>query len=176
MEQEHLLHLYMGDGKGKTTAAMGLALRAIGQKRTVFITQFMKDGMSAEVSVLSKFENVAVGSITPMEKFLFQMNDEEKNQIKTLWAKDLQQLNEIICKNKPQMIIFDELALAVYCEMIDEKDLFSLVDSSLKYGEVVLTGGKAPNSLIERANYVSEIKKIKHPYDCGIIAREGIEY
>ncbi len=171
----NLLHLYTGEGKGKTTAAMGLALRAIGQGRRVLVAQFLKTGRSGELAALARFSEARVFEAAPIGKFTFRMTDAEKAEARVRQTAQLERLIEDVNTEKPGLMVFDELAMAVNRGLTAEADMWRLVEAGLKSGEVVVTGRHAPESLRERADYVSEIMKIRHPYDRGVGARRGIE-
>ena len=172
----NLLHVYTGDGKGKTTAATGLAVRALGTGWHVLIAQFMKTGKSSEIEALRQFPNANVVKLAPVTKFSFQMTPEELEKTREMQTKELYRLCDIIQEEKPNLIILDELAVATGTGILTEADMHHLLDVALSQGETVATGQKAPQSLLDRADYVSEICKRKHPYDQGIKARKGVEY
>ncbi|MDO4549247.1 MAG: cob(I)yrinic acid a,c-diamide adenosyltransferase [Clostridia bacterium] len=176
MEDIRLMHLYTGDGKGKTTAAMGLALRALGGGFRVLVAQFMKNGRSGELEALRHFPNAFVIETPPMNKFSFNMNAEEKREARARQAEKLGEMRETILEIRPELMVFDELAIAVHLDMISEGDMWRLIETGLACGEVVVTGRYAPASLIARADYVSEIVKRAHPFDRGVKARKGVEW
>ena len=170
------LHLYTGDGKGKTTASMGLALRALGHGRRVLVAQFLKTGRSGELDALRSFDNAHVVDIAPITKFTFRMTPEELNQTRMQQAAELDRLCALVQEKRPQLMVFDELAITAYMELVTEEAMWRLIDAGLECGEVVTTGRYAPASLMERADYVSEIVKRRHPYDNGLNARAGVEF
>jgi len=170
------LHLYMGNGKGKTTAAMGLALRGLGSGMRVYVAQFLKTGDSCELAALREHKNATVEFVEPVGKFLFEMDDEEKTATRISQTAAIARIDEAIAKLKPGLMVFDELAIAMQKDMVDGDAAMRLIDLGLSLGEVVTTGRYAPQALIARADYVSEIRKIKHPYEQGLCARRGIEY
>lgn len=176
MEMTNRLHLYTGEGKGKTTCSMGLALRSLGYNRKVLIAQFVKTGRSGELAALRQFENAHVFAATPIKKFTFKMTPAEMQLTKAQQAADLARLCEIVERERPQLMVFDELAMAVHLGIVEEADMWKLINLGLESGEVAVTGRYAPASLKERADYVSEIVKRKHPYDLGLHARKGVEF
>ncbi len=173
---ENRLHLYTGDGKGKTTAAFGLALRALGHKKRVMIAQFLKSGTSGELDGAKTFENAFVVQVPATEKFTYQMTKEELENEKARQKAEVYFLIEKIDQIKPETIILDELAVCTGIGLITEEDMWNLIDKALSYGETIVTGRYAPQSLIEKADYVSEIVKKRHPFDKGIPARKGVEW
>lgn len=174
---ENKLHLYTGDGKGKTTAAMGLALRALGHGRSVLIAQFMKDGSSGELRAFGTFPGAYVFPAKPISGFVFRMNEEEKAVAASQQTAQAEALTECIAQRNPQLIVLDELATALSCGVVTEQAARALIRASLSCGETVVTGRNAPAWLREMADYVSEIQAVRHPYRTeGLSAREGIEW
>ena len=171
------LHVYTGNGKGKTTAAMGLALRSLGHNRRVLIAQFLKDGRSGELAALRTFERATVYSAKPISGFVFAMSPEEKEEAarqQNAQAADIQRTAEAI---QPALTVLDELNVALSCGMVTRENAERLIDAALAFGDVVSTGRNAPDWLRERADYVSEIEARKHPFETEkLTAREGIEY
>ena len=166
-----LVHLYCGDGKGKTTAAMGLALRALGQGMRVVVVQFLKNGTSGELEPLKKL-GAAVYSGRPGAKFTFQMNAEEKAQAtkenNARLAEALQQPSDLL--------ILDEICAARNSGMVDEALAKQAVLERPQHREVVLTGRNPEAWMAEAADYITEMQPRRHPYEQGIPARKGIEF
>ena len=171
------MHLYTGDGKGKTTAAMGLALRAAGHGFPVLVAQFMKRGNSGELRSLGGVAGVEVRLAPPVKGFTFRMTPDEKREAQreqTGFAAALMQELPVL---RPRMIILDELAVAVSTGMVDEASARALIEAALKFGETAVTGRNAPDWLLDMADYVSRIEAVKHPLaDQGLAAREGVEW
>lgn len=165
-----MIHIYTGSGKGKTTASLGLVLRASASKKALF-TQFIKDGKSSEVEVLRKLANVDYKAFGEGRRiFPDKPNLTEKENIK----KGLDYIK--VNAKKFQMIVMDEIITAVNLKLITEKDLLDCLDHLPKEAEIILTGHSATKKLITRADLVTEMKMVKHYYDKGIKAREGIEF
>lgn len=173
---ENRLHLYTGDGKGKTTASFGLALRALGHGKRVMIAQFLKSGTSGELDGAKTFENAFVVKVPATEKFTYQMTKEELEEEKARQKAEVYFLIDKIDELRPETIILDELAVCAGIGLISEDDMWKLINKALSFGETVVTGRYAPESLLEKADYVSEIVKRKHPFDKGIPARKGVEW
>lgn len=173
---ENKLHLYTGDGKGKTTAAFGLALRALGHGKRVMIAQFLKSGQSGELEGAKKFENACVIAVPATNKFTYQMTKEELEAEKARQKAEVYFLIEKIDELKPETVILDELAVCAGIGLISEEDMWKLIDKALSNAECVVTGRYAPRSLLEKADYVSEIVKKRHPFDSGVQARKGVEW
>lgn len=171
MKRTGLLHLYYGDGKGKTTAAMGLALRAMGSGKRVVILQFLKGGKSGEVPLLEQL-GAKVYRGKAGQKFVFQMNEAEKEA-----TRQLQNANLTAAMAAPaDLLILDEAGSAWELDMVDKALLQKAVLERPAEQECVLTAHAAPQWMLDAADYVTEMKCHRHPYQRGISARQGIEY
>ena len=167
-----LIHLYCGEGKGKTTAAMGLALRAASSGKEVVIVQFLKDGLSGEVRLLSTLKNVTLFAGKVCDSFTWNMTEKELIDTKNLHNELLKKAKEA----KKDVLILDEVCGACSCCLLDEDLLKSIITEKDDDLEIVLTGRNPKEYMIEYADYITNMEKIKHPFDKGIGAREGIEY
>ena len=170
-----LIHIYCGDGKGKTTAATGLAVRAAGCGMKVLLVQFLKGQETGELRALAHIPGITVLRGKASEKFTFQMDERELQQTYDLNTKNLLTVVEQARAGAYDLLVLDEVMGALSCQLIDEDLLRSLVEQKPERLELVMTGRNPPDWLIEAADYVSEIKKVKHPYDRGVSARRGIE-
>lgn len=166
-----LLHLYYGDGKGKTTAAMGLALRAIGSGKTVVIVQFLKGGASGEIPMLEQL-GAKIYRGKAGQKFVFQMNDAEKAATRALQNENLQKA----LAQPADLLILDEAGSAWELDMVDKALLQRAVRARPAGQECVLTAHQPPQWMLDEADYVTEMKCRRHPYQKGVAARKGIEY
>lgn len=173
MNETGLIHLYCGDGKGKTTAAMGLCLRALGAGFTVYLMQFLKDGTSSELAALCAFSGLHLLPCPAVEKFTFQMNEEEKKTCKRNQTNALHSAVEQAVH--ADVLILDEVLGAISTGMLEEQALLDFLKGKPPHLEVVLTGRNPSEKLLELADYVTEMKPHKHPYERGIAARKGIE-
>ncbi|NLG25220.1 MAG: cob(I)yrinic acid a,c-diamide adenosyltransferase [Clostridiales bacterium] len=172
-----LTHIYTGNGKGKTTAAMGLALRASGCGLRVAIFQFMKKTPSGEVAALALHERVTLCRAgTGCAKFLSDMTDEEKARCLDAQQELFDQACEAACDGAFDMVVLDEALGAMHAGAMDARQLAYLIEHRHRGTELVLTGRGAPQPLIDLADYVTEMRPIKHPYDRGTHARRGVEY
>lgn len=177
MEGENKLHIYTGDGKGKTTAAMGLALRMLGTGREVLIVQFMKQPNSSELASLRQLPGARLFEGAAMQGFTYQMDEECLERTRREQTGQIDAVIGAIREIRPAMTVLDELAVAVACCLIPEAEALRLIDEGLRHGEVVVTGRGASAAMIEKASYVSVIEAKKHPYgDEGLQARKGIEW
>lgn len=170
-----MIHIYYGDGKGKTTAAMGLALRAAGSGKSVVIMQFLKnDDGSGERKILETLPNVFCIPAAKNMKFVFQMTEEEKKQYRHLYEQKFLDMEDY--SRECDLLILDEAIGAIDAGLITEERLIQFLDTLKEGIEVVMTGHTLKEALIERADYVTYMQKIRHPYDKGQAARKGIEW
>jgi len=171
-----LVHIYTGNGKGKTTAAMGLALRASGYGYKIFILQFLKARKTGEKLAVKNIDSITYKRANTSAKFTVQMNEKEKKVLKEEIKKSWQDLKNNMSKSNYDILILDEIMAVINNKFISEKQIIDFVDSKPRELEVVMTGRNAPQKLIERADYVTEMKLIKHPFTQNIKARKGIEF
>ena len=171
-----MIHIYFGDGKGKTTAAAGLALRAAGSGLRVLFTQFLKTEQSGEREALKTFENVTL-TTCPLElKFTFDMNEQEKQQTAVMFRKLFNNSAATALSARYDMVVFDEIFDVINEAMLSEHEVTAFIANAPKSLEIVMTGHNPPPRFPEAADYVTEFKKIKHPFDKGVAARKGIEF
>jgi len=170
-----LVQVFTGSGKGKTTAALGTVLRAAGHNLKIFVVFFIKGGYThVEYSTLSKLPNVKVAAFG-LRQFIYknnEINPEEKAQAKAALAA----AREAITGGSYDLVVLDEINVAVYFNLIGLDEVLQLIRDKPSHVELILTGRNADPRLIEAADLVTEMVKIKHPFDSGIKARQGIEY
>ena len=170
-----MIHLYCGEGKGKTTAALGLTIRALGSGFKVVFVQFLKNQATGELAVLDGLQGITVLRGKEGSGFSFSMTEEEKEKTRLLHTENLKAAIELAASEKCDMLILDEAVGAYSRDLIDRTLLEDFVRNKPERLELILTGRNPAEWMIECADYVSEIKKVKHPYDRGIPARTGIE-
>lgn len=170
-----LIHIYCGDGKGKTTAAVGLAVRCAGRGNKVLLVQFLKSRDSGELYSLAKLLDIEVMRGKESKKFTFQMNEEEKHALLIEHNKMFEQVLAKIKNGGYSLLILDEVIGALNAKVFEMPKLIEFLRHKPENLEVVLTGRNPAPELVEIADYVSEMRKVKHPMDKGIMAREGIE-
>lgn len=169
-------HIYYGDGKGKTTAAIGLAVRAAGSKMKVLFVQFLKTEFSGERHILSHTENVTL-TFCPLElKFTFDMDDKEKAQAAKIFKGIFDNSVTTALTEKYDMVVLDEVFEAINAHMLSESEVYEFITNAPSSMEIVMTGHNPPQKFMDCADYITEFKKIKHPYDRGITGRIGIEF
>ncbi|MDR3598314.1 cob(I)yrinic acid a,c-diamide adenosyltransferase [Clostridium sp.] len=171
-----LIHIYCGDGKGKTTAAMGLGIRACGRDKKVLLTQFLKDNDTGELISIGKLgENFQVFKGTPVKKFFKFMTPEEQSQIKIEHEERFRKVTKKAIDEAFDLLIMDEIIATTNLDLVSVDEVVEFLKNKPKGLEVVLTGRGPNEKLIEFADYISEIKAVKHPYEKGIYSRMGIE-
>lgn len=168
------IHIYFGDGKGKTTAAIGLAVRYAGTGGKVIFTQFFKDGTSGEVSVLKKIKEIKYLRIEKNFGFTWTMSENEKKEVADEY-KNLFDSALSACTGG-ELLVLDEILDLIRVDFIDESYVADKILSLGGKREVVITGHSLGERTEEIADYITEMKKIKHPFDRGLSARPGIEY
>jgi cob(I)alamin adenosyltransferase len=168
------IQIYTGNGKGKTTAALGLALRAAGHKQRVYIGQFLKGHMYGELlsaKILSPYITIEQFG---RSGFIHVTKDPDTEDIQKAKRGLKKCLNAMLSK-KYRIIVLDEVNVAVYFKLVSEKEVLEFLDQKPEEVEVILTGRYAPASFLKRADLVTEMKEKKHYYRKGVKAREGIE-
>lgn len=172
---EGFVHLYCGNGKGKTTTGMGLCVRAAGYGYKVLIYQFMKDNNTSERNSLVHVPNITILDGLPQEKFSFQMSEEEKATRRAYYEKQFAMITAKVVEEEYDVLFMDELVYTIRAGLFNEELLLDFLKNRPKKLEVILTGRDPSPELIEACDYVSEIRKVKHPFDQGLPARKGIE-
>lgn len=177
MEKTGLVHIYTGDGKGKTTAAIGLGTRACGRGMKVLMVQFLKSSDTGEINALKKLgPDFTLKRGFNCKKFVWNMTIDELEEAAKEAKVIFEDVKSVVLRDEFDLIILDELLGMLSLGFVNEADIIEMINSKSKDVELVITGRGAPEALIQNADYVSEIKAIKHPYDKGISARKGIEY
>lgn len=166
------VQVYTGNGKGKTTAALGLALRAAGAGRRVFIGQFLKQGEYSEVKALKRFDDLITLRQYGQGRFLREAPTPEEIEAA---AAGLLEIRSILTGGRHDVVIVEEGNVAAACGLFDVDDLLALLDIRPKTTEMVITGRGAHPRLIEKADLVTEMKEVKHYFQQGVTARIGIE-
>ena len=170
------IHIYTGDGKGKTSAATGLAVRVAGTGGRVLFSQFLKDGKSGELSVLETIDGIDVDVCGECFGFSFAMSEETKSQAKEAYTNYLRRILKCAVDESYGLLVLDEIIATCNLGFVDQAELITFLENKPDTLEVAMTGRNPAQELVDLADYVSEIKKIKHPYDQGILARKGVEF
>jgi cob(I)alamin adenosyltransferase len=169
-----LVQVYTGNGKGKTTAAFGLALRAAGRGLKVYIIQFIKGGFDyGELYTVDKLPNLTLKAFGRGEFITAKPPDKEDVR---LAEQALQLAKQTVKSGKYDVIILDEVNVALTLKLIDLEEVLKLIQNKPNHVELVLTGRNAPVQVIDASDYVTEMREVKHPYSKGYQSRKGIEY
>ncbi|MFH1441723.1 MAG: cob(I)yrinic acid a,c-diamide adenosyltransferase [Candidatus Omnitrophota bacterium] len=167
-----MIQVYTGNGKGKTTASLGLALRAAGAGLKVYIGQFIKKGCYSEIKILKKIKNI---TIEQFGRGCFINRKPNKKDMESA-NKGLEKVRKAILDNRYDLIILDEINVALHFKLIELNDVLDIIKSTPKKTEMVLTGRHAHDKIIKSADLVSYIEDKKHYYNKNLKARKGIEY
>lgn len=174
--EKGLIHVYYGSGKGKTTAALGLVLRALGYNKKVVFLQFLKNTPCGEIETLSKFENVTILRGKASDKMFQAMGDYERELTTRIHNENLKLAHQAVFSGSCDMLVLDEALDAVYLGLADNDLLFDIIKNKPDSLELVITGHKKIDDIFNKADYITEMVKHRHPFDRGISAREGVEY
>ena len=172
---KNLIHIYTGDGKGKTTAAVGLTIRYAGSGGKVLFSQFLKDNKSSELCILKRIDEIEVVLCQETFGFYSRMDEETKRKAKEVYSIYLRNIIDKATNQTIQMLVLDEIIGAYNNNLIERDFLLEFLRNKPDQLEVVMTGRNPQNELVELADYVSEIVKVKHPFEKVIFARPGIE-
>lgn len=169
-----LIHLYCGDGKGKTSAAVGLAVRASGAGKQVVFTQFFKDGSSSEIESLKRLPGIRTIHADTVKGFYRAMTPEQRARAREDYTALFRQVTA--ASEKADLLILDEIVSACNRGVVPETLVTDFLRCKPQKLEVVLTGRDPSPALTELADYITEMRKLRHPFDRGIPARKGIEF
>lgn len=169
-----MIHIYCGDGKGKTTAALGLICRHVGTGGKAVLAQFLKSLPTGELKTLELLQVPVYRNELP-HGFFPNMSEEMQKKVREMHNSTLAEVTRMARANECTLLVLDELCAALSLGLIDREAVLSLLDSHGQ-AELVITGRDPEEALLSRADYVTEMKLIKHPYEKGILARKGIEF
>lgn len=167
-----MIQVYTGNGKGKTTAALGLAIRAAGAGFNVYIGQFAKGRNYSELAILKNLKNIEVEQFG--RRCFIRANPDKED--KRLACDGLQRVKKVILSGKRRLVILDEINIAIKFKMVSSRDVISILKEAPRNMEIILTGRYACSGILKLADLVSEIKEKKHYYNKGVKARRGIEF
>lgn len=165
------VQVYTGDGKGKTSASIGVSLRMLCNGGKVFMGEFMKGQGSSEMKAMEKFPNYTVEQFG-LPKFV--MGEPSEDDI-LLAKKGFERMKEVLLSGEYDLVVFDEINSTIFYKMLSPEELIDLLKRKPEKTEVILTGRNANEKIIEFADLVTEMKEIKHYYQKGVLARKGIE-
>lgn len=177
MKKKGYIHVYMGHGKGKTTCALGLAFRSIGAGFKVMMVQFLKNWDTSELNSIKMLgDNFQIYRIESRKSFTYNLNDEQLEILRGEIKIEFEQAKKFIYEGNFDLVILDEVLGAIQGNFIDEDLVLEIMKNKPENLELVLTGRNASEKIIQNADLVSKIEKVKHYYDDGVMARLGIEY
>lgn len=176
MRRRGLIQVYTGEGKGKTTAAVGLACRAQGQGLAVCYLYFHKDPEKWEYGEHRSLEKLGIDVVGFAKKHPHFYKDVSREEVRRECLAGLEFINKVYREGRYDILILDEINISLAEGFLKEEEVLEVLDRKPEYLELILTGREAAAKIIEKADLVSEIQKVKHPYDLGVPAREGIEY
>jgi len=177
MQNKGYTHIYFGDGKGKTTAALGLAIRAAGHEQSVVIVQFLKNWNCGETKSLRLIPNVTIlRTAFDGGTFVKDMSKEAVEVLTTCNNNILLDAIDLVRDDECDLLILDEAIDAYELGVLDENILLGLLKNKPEALELIITGHNKNDNLLPHADYITEMKKQKHPFDTGIEARKGIEF
>ena len=171
-----MIHIYCGDGKGKTSAAIGLAVRAAGTGMKVLFARFLKNEYSGELKVLDAVPQIEVIHLERSYGFFSTLSEKEKAEVKEMYLGLWNKIRDRVSSGGYDMLVIDEFMAAYNYGLIPHEEGVRFLEEKPEEMEIVLTGRDPDKELVKLADYVSEIRKIKHPFYLGITARRGIEY
>ncbi|WFA07766.1 cob(I)yrinic acid a,c-diamide adenosyltransferase [Tissierella sp. Yu-01] len=166
------IHIYTGNGKGKTTAAFGLAVRALLSGKKVFVGQFVKDMKYNETKLVEYFDNI---EIKQLGRGCFITNTPNAEDIKAAEI-GLEECNEKLSSGEYDLIILDEIFIALFFKLLNVADILKVLKNKALNTEVVLTGRYAPKELIDIADLVTDMVEVKHYYTQGVLSRDGFDH
>ncbi len=179
MKKSGYIHIYTGTGKGKSTAALGLALRSVGWGKRVALFQFFKGESSGEYKAASLLKKrLKITSIGGQHPIFYPKRDRARviRAIKKIIPIEVKHIKRVASSGSYDVVILDEIINALSAGIVSKKDLNSIINAKSKGSELILTGRGAPEWLIKKADYATNMRMVKHPYNKGLKARRGIEY
>ena len=174
--EKGLIHIYCGDGKGKTSAAIGLAVRAAGNGMKVLFTRFLKTEDSGELKILDQISGIEVIHLKKSFGFYKTLSEQGKKEMSEMYFRLWKKILVKARKEEYDVLVMDEFMAAYRYGLIPNKEAVQFLKDRPDNLEVVLTGRDPSDELLELADYISEVKMVRHPFEKGIRARKGIEY
>lgn len=174
--KEGYVQVYTGNGKGKTTAAMGLAFRAAGDGMKVKVVQFLKSWKTGELEAAKKFNNLEILRFEKVKGFTWELNDEQLAQLKSEVRVGFDFVKKLVKNRECDILILDEIMASISAGFIDEDEIVELIKNKPKDMELILTGRNVPEKIMDKADLITEMREVKHYYKKGVPAREGIEF
>jgi ATP:corrinoid adenosyltransferase len=175
--EKGMIQIYTGDGKGKSTAAIGQGIRAAGNGLNVVMIQFLKSNETGELKILGNLvENFKVIRMESKKDFVWNLDKEQIEELKNEINNEYNYAIELLKNDKCDVLILDEILGVLKNGFLSENDIINLFENKMNETEIIITGRNAPQSIIERADLVTEMVEVKHYFSRGVSARKGIEY
>ncbi|MDD7794017.1 cob(I)yrinic acid a,c-diamide adenosyltransferase [Clostridium sp. 'White wine YQ'] len=172
-----MIQIYTGNGKGKSTAAIGQGIRAAGNGLNVIMIQFLKSNETGELKILGNLvENFKLIRMESRKDFVWNLNKEQIEELKIEINNEYNYALELLKNNECDVLILDEIFGVLKNGFLNESDIINLFENKRNETEIILTGRNAPQSIIERADLVTEMVEVKHYFSKGVSARKGIEF
>ncbi|NLJ40745.1 MAG: cob(I)yrinic acid a,c-diamide adenosyltransferase [Clostridiales bacterium] len=174
--QKGYVQVYTGDGKGKTTAALGAGLRAVGRGLRVMMVQFLKGRHTGELEALKRLApEFQILRFAETKKFFNEMDQGEIEELKAILMEEMENLNDLLKESPYDVLILDEIMGAMQNGLISEEEVSDIIKNKAPNMELILTGRNLPEAIARQADLITEMKNIKHYSDKGVAARVGIE-
>lgn len=171
-----MIQIYTGDGKGKTTASIGQGIRAAGRGFKVYMVQFLKGTPTGELEILKNIDNFKVFRFEEERDFVWNLNEEEIEELKKEVLNAYNFILKVIDNKECDLLIMDEIMGVLSNKFLTVNEILEIIDRNKHNIEIVMTGRDVPKELADRADLITEMKMIKHYFEKGVHAREGIEY
>ncbi len=169
--EKGFIQLYTGNGKGKSSAAFGMALRAAMAGKKVYIAQFVKDMKYSETKIAEVLDSITIHQVGKGCFFDREVNEEDQKAAR----EGLRKCREALNSGAWDLVILDEVTIALYYKLFSTDDLLDILDDKAEHTEVILTGRYAPQELIDRADLVTDMVEVKHYYTQGVLSRPGFD-
>lgn len=172
--EKGFIHVYTGNGKGKTTAAIGQAIRSAGAGMKTYFVQFMKEYPYSEIVALKRYSDEIVVEQFCGDEFVLKRELPSKTEIDRA-LEGLNRAKNMMLSGEYDLIVLDEVLVSIYFKLLTTEDVLNIISSKPDTVELILTGRYCPQEIIDKADLVTEMKEIKHYYSQGILSRKGIE-
>lgn len=176
MTEKGRIHIYCGDGKGKTTAAIGLIVRASGRGKRTLLVRFLKKEDSGELFVLDAISEVERMKMPDTKGFYWTLKDEEREELKKAYHDAWEVIQKKAVSGAYDLLVMDELMAAYGYGLVPREEVVRFLKEKPEHLEVVMTGRDPDEAILSQADYISEIRAVRHPFEKGVPAREGIEF
>jgi len=171
-----MIHIYTGEGKGKTTAALGLSIRAAGRDKKVLFVQFLKGQETGEQHILRLIPQITHLKLANARGFFHTLSRDEQEHLTSETSNEWEKLRTLIFSEPYDLVVLDEIMAVMYLGILSEISVLKFLQEAPEEMELVLTGRNVSETLMQKADLITEMTKVRHYYDQGIVSREGIEF